>query len=64
VTREQRKLAAILAADVVGYSRLTGRDEGGTLARFPSATEQRFHLFQDRINAKSRPGSGRVCYWG
>src|SRR5262245_29018504 len=28
----QRRLAAILAADVVGYSRLIERDEGGTLA--------------------------------
>ena len=36
VAREQRKLAAILAADVVGYSRLMGRDESGTLARFRS----------------------------
>jgi class 3 adenylate cyclase len=26
------RLAAILAADFVGYSRLTGADEGGTLA--------------------------------
>src|SRR5204863_8208709 len=33
VAREQRKLAAIIAADVVGYSRLMGRDESGTLAR-------------------------------
>jgi len=33
VAREQRKLAAVLAADVVGYSRLMGRDESGTLAR-------------------------------
>src|SRR5262249_52725867 len=33
VTREQRKLAAILAADVVGYSRLMGRGGSGTLAR-------------------------------
>ena len=32
VAREQRKLAAILAADVVGYSRLMGHDESGTLA--------------------------------
>ncbi len=32
MAREQRKLAAILAADVVGYSRLMGRDESGTLA--------------------------------
>ena len=31
--REQRKLAAIVAAAVVGYSRLMGRDESGTLAR-------------------------------
>ena len=30
---EFRKLAAILAADVVGYSRLTGSDEDRTLAR-------------------------------
>ena len=31
--RVQRRLAAILAADVVGYSRLMGEDEVGTLAR-------------------------------
>ena len=30
---EQRKLAAILAADVVGYSKLAGADEERTLAR-------------------------------
>src|SRR5580704_4856089 len=30
---ETRKLAAILVADIVGYSRLTGADEEGTLAR-------------------------------
>jgi adenylate cyclase len=33
VTTETRKLAAILAADVVGFSRLTGADEDRTLAR-------------------------------
>ena len=33
VARKQRKLAAILAADVVGYSRLMGHDESGTLTR-------------------------------
>ena len=32
--RVQRRLAAILAADVVGYSRLMGEDETGTRARF------------------------------
>jgi adenylate cyclase len=30
---ETRKLAAILAADVAGYSKLTGADEERTLAR-------------------------------
>ena len=32
--RVKRKLAAILAADVVGYSRLMGADEAGTLSSF------------------------------
>lgn len=31
--RVQRRLAAILAADVVGYTRLMEADEAGTLAR-------------------------------
>src|SRR5437764_4956889 len=48
--RVERKLAAILAADVAGYSRLMGADEEGTLARLkalraelvdPSITEHR-----------------------
>jgi adenylate cyclase len=30
---ETRKVAAILVADVVGYGRLAGADEEGTLAR-------------------------------
>ncbi len=33
MAREQRRLAAIVAMDVVGYSRLMSRDESGTLAR-------------------------------
>jgi adenylate cyclase len=32
----QRKLAAIVAADVAGYSRLMGPDEEGTLDRIRS----------------------------
>ena len=32
--RVQRRLAAILAADVVGYGRLIGEDEAGTRTRF------------------------------
>src|ERR1700751_5503473 len=34
--RAQRRLPAILAADVVGYSRLMERDEAGTLAALKS----------------------------
>ena len=30
--RVERRLAAILAADIAGYSRLMGQDETGTLA--------------------------------
>src|SRR3990167_1136903 len=32
LAREQRRLAAIVSADIAGYSRLMGRDESGTLA--------------------------------
>ncbi len=33
----QRRLSAILVADVVGYSRLMGLDEAGTLERLQQA---------------------------
>jgi adenylate cyclase len=36
----QWKLAAILAADVVGYSHLMEADEAGTLSRFKTTREQ------------------------
>ncbi len=36
----ERKLAAILAADVVGYTRLMGADEAGTLARLKALREE------------------------
>jgi TolB-like protein/class 3 adenylate cyclase len=39
--RVVRRLAAILAADVVGYSRLMGRDEQGTVARLKSHRTER-----------------------
>jgi TolB-like protein/class 3 adenylate cyclase len=41
LAREQRRLAAIVATDVVGYSRLMGRDESGTLARLREHRQQR-----------------------
>ena len=51
--REQRKLAAVLAADMVGYSRLMGRDEAGTLARLK---EHR----ADRLEPAIANNSGRL----
>ena len=38
--RPKRRLAAILSADVVGYSRLMGVDETGTLARLQHIRNQ------------------------
>ena len=35
----ERKLAAIFAADIAGYSRLMGPDEAGTLARLKARRE-------------------------
>lgn len=42
----ERRLAAILAADVVGYTRLMGEDEAGTLRRL---TELRQHCLEPLI---------------
>jgi TolB-like protein/class 3 adenylate cyclase len=39
--RVVRRLAAIMAADVVGYSRLMGRDENGTLMRLKAHRTER-----------------------
>ena len=50
---EQRKLAAILAADVVGFSRLTGVDEDRTLARLRA-------LRSDLIDPTISVHNGRV----
>src|SRR5499427_4299615 len=37
---EQRRLAAIVSADVAGYSRLMGRDESGTLAALKAIRQE------------------------
>ena len=51
--RTQRRLAAIMAADVVGYSRLIRADEAGTLAALKS-------LLADLIDPKLAEHDGRV----
>ena len=40
--RVERRLAAVLAADVAGYRRLMGGDEEGTLARLKAARKDLF----------------------
>ena len=62
----ERRLAAILAADVVGYSRLIGLDEEGTLARIKAFRD---NLMDRKIAAELGPNrkddrrwaSGRIC---
>jgi adenylate cyclase len=41
--RPQRRLAAILAADIVGYSRLMGADEAGTLSALRGVWTEHFN---------------------
>jgi len=50
--RVQRRLAAILAADVAGYSRLMGSDDEGTLAGLKACREL--------IDLNSREHRGRI----
>ena len=45
----ERKLAAIFAADVAGYSRLMGQDEVGTLRRLAAHGEIMDRLIGQRI---------------
>src|SRR5262250_418829 len=40
MTGEQRRLAAIVSADVAGYSRLMGHDESGTLAALKALRQE------------------------
>jgi adenylate cyclase len=49
----ERKLTTILATDVVGYSRLMGEDEAGTLARLKS-------LRKELVQPKITGGRGRI----
>jgi hypothetical protein len=61
--RAERRLAAIPAADVVGYSRLIGADEEGTLTATihprritdPKITEQRGRIVKTTVMS---------CWWG
>jgi adenylate cyclase len=58
--RTERKLAAILAADVVGYSRLMGHDEEGTLRRLKAHLGELVepHIAAHRGRIVKRTGDG------
>jgi class 3 adenylate cyclase len=60
--RLQRRLAAILSADVVGYSRLMGIDEAGTLPRLNALRRE---LIDPAIaaNLQERTHGARVLGW-
>src|SRR5712671_1187856 len=51
--RQTRRLAAILAADVAGYSRLMGADEEGTLERLKA-------LRRELVDPKVAEHHGRI----
>jgi class 3 adenylate cyclase len=75
--RVERRLAAIPAADIAGYSRLMGQDEPGTFARIkarrrelidPKIAEHKGRIFKtdrrrdpDRVPQRRRGGRVRGC---
>src|SRR5258705_10000126 len=62
----ERKLAAILAADVAGYSRLMGQDEAGTLARLKALRRELIDPavaeHKGRIVTRTRPAVS-LLFW-
>jgi class 3 adenylate cyclase len=61
--RVERRLAAILAADVAGYSRLMERDEAGTLARLKAHRKELVEplLAEHRGRVVKLMGDGALC---
>jgi class 3 adenylate cyclase len=59
--RTERRLAAILAADVAGYSRLIGADEGRTLQAFKAIQAELFDPTVATHNGRARQDDGSGC---
>ena len=61
--RAERRLAAILAADVVGYSRLMERDEAGTLERLKAHRKEFVEplIAEHRGRVVKLMGDGALC---
>src|SRR5579859_3431646 len=64
--RINRKLAAILVADVVGYSRLMGTDEAGTLAALKRYRDNVFNPAVTEHNGRvvKLMGDGTIVEFG
>src|SRR3954454_22676115 len=64
--RVERRLAAILVADVVGYSRLMERDEGGTLERLKAHRKEFVGplIAEHRGRIVKLMGDGALCEFG
>jgi adenylate cyclase len=63
---QTRRLAAILAADVAGYSRLIGADEGGTLDRLKALRRELFDpkIAEHRGRLVKTTGDGLLVEFG
>jgi hypothetical protein len=57
--RTQRRLVAILAADVVGYSRLMESDEAGTLA---ALNVRRKKVLEPTLGLAFDPDTRTICF--
>ena len=64
--RLQRRLAAILAADVVGYSRMMDGDEAGTLARLKAVRAEVFDPITAQFGGRifKTTGDGALAEFG
>src|SRR4051812_50189589 len=64
--RVERRLAAILAADVVGYSRLMERDEAGTFARLKAIRKEAVEPVLARYGGRfvDLKGDGAIVEFG
>src|SRR3954447_9542490 len=59
----ERRLTAVMAADVVGYTRLMGRDEDGTLARLKAHRKEIFEPLVAEYHGRTVKlmGDGALC---
>ncbi len=64
--RVQRRLAAIMAADVVGFSRMMGEDEAGTLAQLKTLRRELFEPKTTQFGGRifKNTGDGALAEFG